>query len=340
MWPDADRPLYGIFVKRQIDALQEKGIRCDVIYLRGYVSTTVYALAALRLLWASVSWRGRYRLVHVHAGETGLAARCFVGPPMIATFHGDDILGDRRVDGTKPLISRVRSALVRAHAWLFTATVAQSEEMHRSLRGRARRRNSVIPCGVDASSFRTINRSAARRSLGWPEYEPVVLFVAMRPNRPSKRLWLAEAAIAEASAHYGPIRLHVAGATAPDEVPLLMNAADCLLHTSCLEGSPNVVREALMCNLPVVATSSGDVEQLLSGVEPSFLCPPEPAALGDALVDCLTRGTRSNGRDRKAAELSSEATTERLLDLYEQLGLPRQTASRNNDPLSATTATE
>jgi glycosyltransferase involved in cell wall biosynthesis len=104
-------------------------------------------------------------------------------------------------------------------------------------------------------------------------------------------------------------------------MPLLMNAADCLIHTSCLEGSPNVVREALMCNLPVVATPSGDVEQLLYGVEPSYLCPPEPAALGEALVDCLGQGARSNGRERKADELSSEAIAGRLLDFYKQLGV-------------------
>src|SRR5437764_9686662 len=99
MWPEPTRPVYGIFVARQVEALQAAGLRCDVLYLRGYLSKAMYAIVAPALLGLTLRAKRRYRLVHVHAGETALAARFLLTRPMIATYHGDDILGYRTDTG-------------------------------------------------------------------------------------------------------------------------------------------------------------------------------------------------------------------------------------------------
>ena len=66
MWPTAEKPTYGIFVKRQVDSLIEAGLRCDVLFIHGYRSRLAYALGALKLLaWNWVPGR-RYELVHGH----------------------------------------------------------------------------------------------------------------------------------------------------------------------------------------------------------------------------------------------------------------------------------
>ena len=53
MWPDEERPVYGIFVKRQIDSLAAAGVRFEVVYVRGYRSPLAYPQAALRFaLWS------------------------------------------------------------------------------------------------------------------------------------------------------------------------------------------------------------------------------------------------------------------------------------------------
>ena len=51
--------------------------------------------------------------------------------------------------------------------------------------------------------------------------------------------------------------LQVAQGFTPAQVPTLMSAADALLMTSLWEGSPNVVKEAMAAELPVVAVPGG-----------------------------------------------------------------------------------
>jgi teichuronic acid biosynthesis glycosyltransferase TuaC len=320
MWPEPDRPVYGIFVRRQVESLPTAGVRCDVLYLRGYVSTLAYPLAALWFALSSLVWRRRYRIVHVHAGEAALAARFHVGTPMIVTYHGDDVLGDPRADGIVPLAGRLRAALVRAHSRLFPATIVQSREMHDRLPASSRRRNAVVPMGVDGAQFKPLDREECRLRLEWDPEEFVALFAGTRPDSPRKRRFLADEACELASARAGPVRLHVAGTVPPDEMPVLMNAADCLLLTSSAEGSPCVVKEALMCNLPVIATDVGDVAERLEGVEPSWLCPPEPERLAAALAECATARRRSNGREH-VADLDETRIAERVLEVYRRVAV-------------------
>lgn len=319
MWPTQGRPGYGIYIRRQVDALRHCGSRIDVLYLHGGRSCA-YPVAALRFAWASVAWRRRYRLVHVHTGEAALAARFFVGPPMVATYHGDDILGDYRADGSISPGRRLRRAVIRAHSRFFSATCTQSQQMRDMLPVRARQRSRVVPCGVDVGRFAPYDRLASRRRLGWSPTERIVLFAATRPDSPGKRRWLAEAACAYAAERLGEVRLHVTRGVAPERMPVLMNAADCLLHTAAVEGGPLVIKEALMCELPVVTTPAGDAADLLKGVSRSYLCRPDVQELGEALIQCLTSDGRGNARGEKAPIFSTANETRCLLELYAELG--------------------
>ncbi|NJO06276.1 MAG: glycosyltransferase family 4 protein [Chloroflexaceae bacterium] len=97
-----------------------------------------------------------------------------------------------------------------------------------------------------------------------------------------------------------------------------MNAADCLLFTSDYEGSPNIVKEAMACNLPIVSVDVGDVVERLKDVQPSRIVQRDPHDLGQAVADILTMGKRSNGREIAERELSNEHIAKRIIDVYRQ----------------------
>lgn len=312
-WPRDDHRSYGIFIRRQIESLTALGLRCDVIFVEGYRGRSDYLRAMLHML--RLNWSSkRPRLVHGHGGETALVVRCYVRSPVMVSYCGDDLLGTPRADGSLTYSSRVRRFILRHQARLLDASIVKSDGMRSSLPTGARTSNFVLPNGVDRSRFRPRPREQARAELGWPCDERIVLFAA-DPELPRKRHWLAALACREAEDRIGPIRLQVANGVAPDDMPRLMAAADCLLLTSSIEGSPNVVKEAVSCGLPVVAVDVGDVRQILKGVEPSWVCLPRPIALGDALVQCLSECRRSNGWER-SAWLSEEQIGARLLSLY------------------------
>ncbi len=319
MWPEPSRPAYGVFVERQVEALRAAGLRCDVLYVRGYMSKAVYLRAALLFLRLTVTQRRRYRLVHVHGGEMALVARLFLMRPMVATYHGDDVLGYKSDDGPVSRGSQLRSLIIRHQAALFSATITQSNEMHDRLPSHVQRNDTVIHCGVDSERFSPIDQSDARLKLEWDDNERIALFAATKPYEPRKRIDLAKAAVEHAEADLGPIRLAIAENLPPESIPIMMNAADCLLLTSMAEGSPVVVKEALMCNLPIVATDVADVRETLTGVSPSAVCSHDPSELGAALVEVLNSRRRSNGRSKRSDQDHAN-TVHRLLSLYTDLG--------------------
>jgi glycosyltransferase involved in cell wall biosynthesis len=94
------------------------------------------------------------------------------------------------------------------------------------------------------------------------------------------------------------------------------------------EGSPNVVKEAMACNLPIVSVPVGDVPERLAGIAGCAICPRDPAALGDALLQVLRDGKRTTGRCAlQAAGLDQDAVARKILAIYEDV-LARKRWSR------------
>jgi len=114
------------------------------------------------------------------------------------------------------------------------------------------------------------------------------------------------------------LTLHVVTGRPPSEMPLHMNASDALILTSLHEGSPMVVKEALACNLPVIAVPAGDVEERLRGVEGCVVVPPDVEALADGIRARRRSPTPIDGR-AAVASLSAERVAARLVEVYRRM---------------------
>jgi glycosyltransferase involved in cell wall biosynthesis len=287
-------------------------VRSDVLFIRGYRGRLAYVQGAAVVMALGLS--RRYRLVHAHGGETALIARTYTGAPVIASYLGSDLLAPNEGSLGRRCQCRVRSAILRRHAALMTATTTKTVEMEATLTRRARTLNRVIPDGIDLARFSPSDRSVARACLGWPDDVPIALF-AGRAESPGKRLWLAREAVELARTELPELELKVVSGAHPEEMPMYYSAADCLLHTSASEGSPNVIKEALACNLPIVATPAGDIERLVAGARPGAVVEADPQALARELVACCREPTRSNGRSVTAGMGMGEAAAA-TVELY------------------------
>jgi teichuronic acid biosynthesis glycosyltransferase TuaC len=101
------------------------------------------------------------------------------------------------------------------------------------------------------------------------------------------------------------------------EMPDYYRAADCLLLTSDQEGSPNVVKEALCCDLPVVSVEVGDVRRWVELVPGSVLVDRDPEAIAAGLDQVLGNGRTVDGTGIRR-ELSAERTARRLIEIYRE----------------------
>src|SRR5206468_9338121 len=141
-----------------------------------------------------------------------------------------------------------------------------------------------------------------------------VLFVG-EPAEARKRYDLANRAVQRVAPSLRA-RLVVAWKVPHAQIPDYMAACDALVFTSSQEGSPNAVKEALACNLPVVSVPVGDVAERLNGIEGCELCADDrPETIAAALERVLRRGGRAAGR-KAVKHLDERLTSQQVIEVY------------------------
>ncbi|WP_336036819.1 glycosyltransferase [Halobacterium yunchengense] len=288
----------------QVRALRRRGVDCATLAVPGsHVpgersrSLRHYLLHLGRALRAA---RRDFDVVHANQGVVAPTALAAPGLPTVVSLWGTDLYG--------PL-----GPVSRACARAASAVVVMSEPMAEDLAVDC----EVVPHGVDTDLFRPTDRPTARDVVGWRDDRLHVVH-PYDPQRTVKNFPRARRVTAAAADRLGDdVVLHAVTGVPHESMPAYLNAADALVLTSEHEGSPNAVKEALACNLPVVATPVGDVPDRLDGVRPSAVASTD-AALADALADVLAERERSNGRER-VARLDRDRTARRLEAVYREV---------------------
>ncbi|HYF39437.1 MAG TPA: glycosyltransferase family 4 protein [Gemmatimonadales bacterium] len=302
----------AVFIARQAEFLRREGIDVDILPFRGARNPRNYYAA-----WKEVRRRvavGRYDLVHAQFGQSGLTALP-KSLPLVVTFRGDDLEGIIGESGRYIPSGRLLQFISREVARRADAVIVVSEHMKRYLPASVV--PHVMPSGLDLELFRPEPRDTVRHRLGLPLDLRLVLFVG-NPDLARKRYRLAQAAVDQVNRRI-PTRLVVGWEMQHQQIAELMNACDALVVTSMQEGSPNSVKEALACNLPVVSVPVGDVPVRLQGVEGCELCADDKVeTIAAALIRVLHRGGRIQGRAAVAA-LDEQLLTQQLIDIYRSI---------------------
>jgi glycosyltransferase involved in cell wall biosynthesis len=309
MYPTEDNPAWGSFVRTQVEAVRNAGVEIELLVLDNPRRKLNYPLGLVELRHRLA--RGNIDLVHAHYGYVGVVAATQRRVPVVVTFHGDDLLGTVRPDGSLTRLSAASTRLCRAVGRRVDAAIVQSVAMAETL---GSPQVHVISHEVDLETFQPIERGQARRALGLDPERRYALFAAS-PAIPVKRYPLAAAVVDEVRRRGCELELLVVHREPQQRLALYMSAADALLFPSFQEGSPNIVKQALACNLPIVATDVGDVRELLSGVSHCFVCDAAADALAAPLEQLLLDQPRTRGRER-VERLSPELVAARIRALY------------------------
>jgi len=308
----------GVFVDILAEAVRAAGVEVVKHYtgnLRG-VGRLVRAAKVVR------STSSPFDLVHAQFGSACGWVASFARGPKLLTLRGTDMLG---MDAGGPL-HRAHGLACR---WLtgsalrsYGDVIVMSNRMRRELQGKFRfgGRVHVIPSGIDLEVFRPIDRTEARHRLAQHgNTAPWVLFSSVQgPSNPIKRAGLARAAFELLRARRPDAELKLLSGRPHDQVPLWVNACDVALLTSTREGWPNIIKEALACNVPFVSTDVSDLREI-ADVEPGCtVARPTPEALAQGLLAALERSGATDLR-RHVRQMELGAVARQLKDLYERV---------------------
>ena len=311
IYPTLENPAFGSFVRTQVESLRQAGVEIELLVLAGRWRKLIYPTGVIQLRQRLTNHP--VDLVHAHYSYTGMVARTQWQVPVVVTYHGDDLLGTVNVQGRKTQLSRLVVTAGRVLGRLADAVIVQSKEMARQLK----REDDVyiIPHEVDFETFRPVEREHARAILGLEPWKKYLLFAA-NPAIPVKRFPFAKAAAQRLSQCDPAVELIVVYTETQDRLALYMNACDALVFPSFQEGSPNIVKQAMACNLPIVATDVGDVREVIGKTKGCFICNPEVTEFAEKLREILRHRARTQGREH-IHHLDRCAVARRVMHVYE-----------------------
>lgn len=289
-------------VFNQGESLKRKGIIVDYYSInkkrwKGYAKSIISLFKVIR--------KGDYNIIHSHYSFCGFVAT-------LASPFNPNIIVSLMGSFRK---SSLKYYLIRWFAkYCWKNVIVKSERMKVQIGLKA---STIIPNGVEIERFQIDKTQLElREELKLPIDKKIVIFVS-NPNRPEKNFNLCKESVN--LLNQSEVEL-VAVYDKPFEVVIkYMLTADVLMLTSLSEGSPNVIKEAMAANCPIVTTDVGDVRYLLNGVTGTFVMNTYSAKEGrDNLLKALSFNDRTLGREQLVKlQLSSQSVAARIIKIYQ-----------------------
>lgn len=241
-------------VKAQAESLIENGVNIEYFTingtgLKGYIANIKPLRTKLR--------KSKIDIIHSHYSLSSFVvslANIGLKIPQISSLMGSDV----NAKGILKFSIKIFNDL------FWKSVIVKSEDMRNKVS--INKNIYVIPNGVNLQQFSYLEKEKAQEMVEFDESQKNIIWVS-NPERYEKNFQLANKAL-EIIAKEN-IKLNVINSVPHGEIYKFMYAADLLLLTSRWEGSPNVVKEAMACNLPVVSTDVGDIKWLF-GNEPGY----------------------------------------------------------------------
>jgi glycosyltransferase involved in cell wall biosynthesis len=320
MYPTPQMPYLGTFVEQQLKGLREIGVDIQTLVLdRVHKGMKVY-IDSRRDVLNMIAWF-QPDMVHVMYGGimADLVTRAVRDRPTVISFCGDDLLGELLSGTLRKFISKYGIVSSHRAARRAHGIVVKSKNLEDALPNDvARSKIRIIPNGIDLDRFKPLDRESCRNQLGWRADYFHVLFPTNSRDDPRKRPQLAKAAVEIADRLGFRIEMHQLRRVPHDQVPIWLNASDTVLLTSLHEGSPNIIKEALACNIPVVSVDVGDVRERIQGITGCYLASQDPTDLAQKL-QLVHAGPRRVAGRIEMENLSLERVASRLVEFYEEV---------------------
>ena len=283
------------FVFEQIEAIKKiHNIKYDTYLIKGkWFTGYLKNLKALKEKIRNYS----PDLVHAHFGLSGMLACLQRKVPVIITFHGSDA----NIFKVK-ILSLISAKLSRTNIFVSEKIKSKISENNNDF---------IVPCGINLDTFYPIESKTAREKLKFDEKKKYILFSSSFDNV-VKNSPLAFTAIKKSQINCELVELKNKNR---EEVNLLLNACNLLLLTSFSEGSPQVIKEAMACNCPIVASDVGDIREVIGDTAGCYITSFNPEDVAEKIKLALQFNGRTDGRE-KIKHFDNKLIAEKIFNLY------------------------
>ena len=305
------------FILLQKRFLIKKNHKVELYTFKGKSNLIKY----LKEIFKIICWgKNDFDLIHAYFGFPGWIANFQRKIPVLTTFCGSDLLGQYKKNGKHHLTHSTISKITSIFAQTFsvrTTTISQKLENRLHIKNK----NNIIKLGVDSNHFTPVEIKKARKILGW-NYDDIYILFPSDDSTIVKRYFIAKELISELE-NYNK-KIHLISLNKPNmysEIPIIMSACNAMLLVSYHEGSPNVIREAMSCNLPIFSFDIGDVEEQTLNITPGFVAKQnDKNSLLQALDEFLSKTplARSNGRNKMISQ-TWENYADEIENLYYEI---------------------
>ena len=243
-------------------------------------------------------------IIHAHFGLCGALCVLQSKVPVVITCHNGETLTKYGNIITSLAIQRAKH------------TICVAQHIYDKLYLKPKR-YTIQPCGISLQDLDLIDKAQAQAEMKLPKDKINILFGGAFANA-RKNYPLARAAID--SLQRDDINLIEMKGFNRQQVNQLFCGCDMLLLPTKSEGSPQVLKEAMACNCPIVATDVADIAYLLEGVSNSYATSFDPKDVAEKIARALECGQRTNGRERVVAlKLDNPLVAEVLKKIYDSV---------------------
>jgi teichuronic acid biosynthesis glycosyltransferase TuaC len=301
------------FIKEQGESLKKEGIEVDYYPvvgkgLMGYVKTGLKLRRFLK--------QKHYNLIHAHFTYSGYTALIGAGRklPVVLSLMGTDANGEYKGKNKIVLSSRVSGFLTWLIQPFVKAIISKSDNIEESVY--RKNKSFIIPNGVNMQKFQPHLQLQNGHSVK-VNGKKKVLFLGSK-TKTGKNFPLAEAAVQQLK----DVELVCPYPVCHNDVPKYLNEADVLVFPSFMEGSPNVIKEAMACNCPIVSTDVGDVKWVFGETKGCYIASFDPQDFATKIkmaIDSPAVNGRTNGRQRIIElGLDQETVAKRIKAVYQK----------------------
>ena len=303
------------FIKSQAESLTR--LRNEVIFYQVKEKGILGYLNNIKKIKHIIK-ENKVDIVHAHYSFNGLLALLAIKKiPIVVSYMGTDTYGRYNSKGHIKISSYINILISLFIQPFVSAIIVKSPNLAKYIF--CKKKLNLVPNGVDVSLFSNREKEVCRKYLNIPLDSEIILFLGDK-NNPRKNYSLLEHSLEYVNnrttiLHPFPLSQEV--------IPYYYNAADVLVLTSYNEGSPNIVKEAMACNCPVVATNVGDVRWLFGDEPGYYITNFNPKSLAQNIkyaIEFSKENVVTNGRNRiLELGLDSDSIARRINSLYKSL---------------------